>query len=158
MESSLGSLFPQIIRSFATGSTDESGEKKYITTGQETLENPAVVSPFQDGYIQNWEAAESLWSYTLHNKLRYNKDSFTPILITEPLMCSKDDRTTIVQTFFETFEVLAVNRFTRVENEGSHPSSFFPPSFFFSCLRPRHCMSESRLLWVFMVLDLRQDW
>jgi len=83
------------------GTTDK---KYYVGSEIKNQQDLVFANPFKDGCIQDWDAAEALWSYILYTELGYERSRFIPILATEPLMTSKNDRSTFVQMFFESFE------------------------------------------------------
>lgn len=66
----------------------------------------AGASPISDGKVGDWDTMEQLWRETCLDKLRVSPDG-QPILLTETLKFTKEDREAATKIFFEKLEAPA---------------------------------------------------
>lgn len=66
-----------------------------------------IVSPFQDGIISDWEAAEGLLEHALKQQMRLDTSSH-PVMLAEPSFNSKEAREKAVELLFEKYNAPAV--------------------------------------------------
>ena len=81
------------------------GGKEELYIGDKAEEKRAILNnerPIKNGVITNWDNMENLWSYTF-SKLNKLPEEY-PILMTEPLNSSKEDREHITEILFETYD------------------------------------------------------
>eukprot|EP00667_Euglena_gracilis_P010910 EG_transcript_11117 len=68
-----------------------------------------IVCPIQHGNVTDWEAMEKIWEYLYTDCLKVRPDDpSTPILLTEPALCPKENRERMCQIFFEKLGVPAL--------------------------------------------------
>ena len=58
----------------------------------------------KDGVIQNWDKMEKMWGYLFKDQLNVDPLEYN-IILTQPLMNSKDEKEKMAQIMFETFNV-----------------------------------------------------
>ena len=58
----------------------------------------------KDGVIQNWDKMEKIWGYLFKDQLNVDPLEYN-IILTQPLMNSKDEKEKMAQIMFETFNV-----------------------------------------------------
>jgi actin-related protein 2 len=61
-----------------------------------------VTQPMEHGIVKNWEDMRHLWNYTFDEKLRLDPQG-RKILLTEPPMNPKANRTRMCQVMFEEY-------------------------------------------------------
>lgn len=64
----------------------------------------AGANPVKDGLVSNWEAMEQLWRETCLDNLRVSPEGH-PILLTETLKFTKEDREMVTKIFFDKLNV-----------------------------------------------------
>jgi len=60
--------------------------------------------PIKDGVIENWDSMEKIWGYLFKDQLSVDPSEYG-IILTQPLMNSKDEKEKMAQIMFETFDV-----------------------------------------------------
>ena len=60
--------------------------------------------PIKDGVIQNWDSMEKIWGYLFKDQLSVDPSQYG-IILTQPLMNSKDEKERMAQIMFETFDI-----------------------------------------------------
>lgn len=73
-----------------------------VVIGEEALLYPdtKTTEVMHNGFIINWEAAESLWKYLLEHELRVNPEDHA-LLLTEPLFSPTSSRENMAEVAFE---------------------------------------------------------
>ncbi len=84
---------------------------KDIMCGDEAAEVRSALEtsyPVENGIVKNWDDMEELWKYTFKEKLSIQPKE-NKILLTEPPLNPKKNRTQMVETMLEKFEFGATN-------------------------------------------------
>ncbi|PSC76499.1 Actin-related 4 isoform C [Micractinium conductrix] len=88
-----------------------SGGKRTLYVGTHALshrrEGMEIVSPFQEGVISDWEAAEGLLEHALKQQMRLDTASH-PVMLAEPSFNSREAREKAVELLFENYDCPAV--------------------------------------------------
>lgn len=96
------------------GCVEEKGEqesKRKFFVGQSSLyyrrDEMEVVSPINDGLVEDWDMMQSIWDYGLKERLMVDPKEH-PILLAEPSFNPDDKREKAVQILFEKYDVPAL--------------------------------------------------
>lgn len=60
--------------------------------------------PFEDGAIKKWDVMEKIWDYIFNKELEVDPSEYN-LILTQPLMNSRDEKEKMVQIMFETFNI-----------------------------------------------------
>ncbi len=60
--------------------------------------------PFEDGAIKNWDDMEKIWDYIFNKELEVNPSEYN-VILTQPLMNSRDEKEKMAQIMFEKFNI-----------------------------------------------------
>jgi actin-related protein len=89
-------------------STDMQTDQKQPFIGSTEMYHPTpgleIISPFQDGLIENWDVFEQLWEYSYTKALR-TVSSEHPVLFCDPSWDPKENREKLCELAFEKFGV-----------------------------------------------------
>lgn len=75
-----------------------------ISNMDDKFENLEMFSMFKDGCINNWDALEANWKY-IFDKFRIDSENNYPLVTTDNIWNSKNNRKKLIQLAFEKFDV-----------------------------------------------------
>lgn len=107
-------VFPSSVGALGGGGPDGmevDGAKRTLHVGTHALshrrDGMEIVSPFKDGIIHDWEAAEALLEHALKQQMRLETGSH-PVMLAEPSCNTKEAREKAVELLFEKYGSPAV--------------------------------------------------
>eukprot|EP01083_Nonionella_stella_P236245 829918_1 len=94
-------IFPSVVALEQTGSWNRQG---YVG-GDAIIRKPLSCQyPIQSGVVTSWDAMERIWHHTFYNELRVQPEEHA-VLVSEPVLNTKNNREKTTQIMFETFNV-----------------------------------------------------